>query len=61
GGEKVFEPLCRLDASRVRRAGGFGRGLALVRRVSQWHGGKVEVLDSEWGGASFRMTWAHVD
>ncbi|MDP9530418.1 ATP-binding protein [Pseudomonas protegens] len=61
GREKIFEPFSRLDASRDRRTGGFGLGLALVRRVSQWHGGKVEVLDSEWGGASFRMTWAHVD
>jgi len=61
GREKIFEPFSRLDASRDRRTGGFGLGLALVRRVSQWHGGKVEVLDSEWGGASFRMTWAHLD
>ncbi|MEN5090511.1 ATP-binding protein [Pseudomonas protegens] len=61
GREKIFEPFSRLDASRDRRTGGFGLGLALVRRVSQWHGGKVEVVDSEWGGASFRLTWAHID
>ncbi|MFC6299774.1 HAMP domain-containing protein [Pseudomonas sp. CCM 7893] len=61
GRAKIFEPFLRLDASRDRRTGGFGLGLALVKRVSQWHGGQVEVLDSEWGGASFRMTWAHVD
>jgi two-component system sensor kinase ParS len=42
-------------------AGGFGLGLALVRRVSQSHGGQVEVADSPWGGASFPMTWAHQD
>ncbi|MCK1787510.1 hypothetical protein L9Z73_25175, partial [Pseudomonas sp. TNT11] len=34
-------------------------GLALVQRVSQWHGGQVLVQDSEWGGASFRMRWAY--
>ncbi|KTC34740.1 MAG: ATP-binding protein [Pseudomonas sp.] len=61
GREKIFEPFSRLDASRDRRTGGFGLGLALVRRVSQWHGGKVQVMDSEWGGASFRMTWTHPD
>ncbi|WLI10174.1 MULTISPECIES: ATP-binding protein [Pseudomonas] len=61
GREKIFEPFSRLDASRDRRTGGFGLGLALVRRVSQSHGGQVEVADSPWGGASFRMTWAHVD
>jgi two-component system sensor kinase ParS len=59
GRSKIFEPFLRLDASRDRRTGGFGLGLALVKRVSQWHGGQVEVLDSEWGGASFRMTWAY--
>jgi two-component system sensor kinase ParS len=61
GREKIFEPFSRLDASRDRRTGGFGLGLALVRRVSQSHGGQVEVGDSAWGGALFRMTWAHPD
>ena len=61
GREKIFEPFSRLDASRDRRTGGFGLGLALVRRVSQSHGGQVEVEDSPWGGASFRMTWAHLE
>ncbi|MFW6753752.1 ATP-binding protein [Pseudomonas glycinae] len=61
GREKIFEPFSRLDASRDRRTGGFGLGLALVRRVSQSHCGQVDVGDSPWGGASFRMTWAHLD
>ncbi|WP_339456835.1 ATP-binding protein [Pseudomonas sp. EA_65y_Pfl1_P120] len=61
GRSKIFQPFMRLDASRDRRTGGFGLGLALVQRVSQWHGGQVQVLDSEWGGASFRMTWAYAD
>ena len=61
GREKIFQPFMRLDASRDRRTGGFGLGLALVQRVSQWHGGQVQVLDSQWGGASFRMTWAYAD
>ncbi|WP_348749740.1 ATP-binding protein [Pseudomonas rhodesiae] len=61
GRAKIFQPFMRLDASRDRRTGGFGLGLALVQRVSQWHGGQVEVRDSEWGGASFRMTWAYAE
>ncbi|CRM32432.1 Sensor protein RstB [Pseudomonas sp. 37 R 15] len=61
GRTKIFEPFLRLDTSRDRRTGGFGLGLALVKRVSQWHGGQVQVLDSEWGGASFRMTWAYAE
>lgn len=61
GRAKIFQPFMRLDASRDRRTGGFGLGLALVQRVCQWHGGQVEVLDSPWGGASFRMTWAYAE
>lgn len=61
GRAKIFQPFTRLDASRDRRTGGFGLGLALVQRLSQWHGGQVQVLDSEWGGASFRMTWAYAE
>ncbi|MNC80919.1 Sensor protein RstB [compost metagenome] len=57
--EKIFEPFSRLDASRDRRTGGFGLGLALVRRVSQWHGGQADVRDAEAGGALFVLTWPH--
>lgn len=61
GRAKIFQPFIRLDASRDRRTGGFGLGLALVQRVCQWHGGQVQVFDSEWGGASFRMSWAYTE
>ncbi len=61
GRAKIFQPFIRLDASRDRRTGGFGLGLALVQRVCQWHGGQVQVVDSEWGGASFRMSWAYTE
>jgi two-component system, OmpR family, sensor kinase ParS len=57
GREMIFEPFSRLDTSRDRRTGGFGLGLALVRRVAQSHGGQVQATDSAWGGASFRMIW----
>ncbi|MGN8276125.1 ATP-binding protein [Pseudomonas sp. SMN5] len=57
GREKIFEPFARLDTSRDRRTGGFGLGLALVRRVAQSHGGQVQVSESAWGGASLRMVW----
>ncbi|MBT2338980.1 MULTISPECIES: ATP-binding protein [Pseudomonas] len=57
GREKIFEPFSRLDTSRDRRTGGFGLGLALVRRVAQSHGGQVQAGDSALGGASLRMTW----
>ncbi|MFU7547797.1 ATP-binding protein, partial [Pseudomonas paraeruginosa] len=56
--QKIFEPFSRLDDSRDRSTGGFGLGLAIVRRVAQWHGGHAEALGAPQGGASFRLTWA---
>ncbi|CAK9892441.1 MULTISPECIES: ATP-binding protein [Pseudomonas] len=57
--EKIFEPFTRLDTSRDRRTGGYGLGLALVRRVSQWHEGHAQVRDSVSGGALFVLSWPH--
>lgn len=55
--EKVVRPFTRPDDSRSRDTGGFGLGLAIVRRVAQWHGGYAEALETPQGGASFRLTW----
>ncbi|TPK92727.1 MULTISPECIES: HAMP domain-containing sensor histidine kinase [unclassified Mesorhizobium] len=49
--ERIFEPFYRLHP----QDHGAGLGLNLVRDLMQLHGGKVEVLDSEAGGACFRM------
>jgi len=49
----VFEPFQRLDSSRDRQTGGFGLGLAIVRRVALVHGGNVRLEDSPLGGARF--------
>ena len=53
---RVFEPFQRLDSSRDRQTGGFGLGLAIVRRVALVHGGDVRLEDSPLGGARFVMT-----
>lgn len=50
---RVFEPFQRLDSSRDRQTGGFGLGLAIVRRVARVHGGEVWLEDSPLGGARF--------
>ncbi|KUY56125.1 ATP-binding protein [Burkholderia sp. RF2-non_BP3] len=50
---RVFEPFQRLDSSRDRQTGGFGLGLAIVRRVALVHGGDVRLEDSPLGGARF--------
>ena len=54
---RIFEPFTRLDASRNRATGGFGLGLAIVRRIAEWHHGTVEVVDSPLGGARFIVSW----
>ncbi|MBL8516726.1 MAG: hypothetical protein JNM76_07125 [Betaproteobacteria bacterium] len=55
--ERVFEPFWRGDQSRNRKTGGFGIGLALVRRIARWHGGEARVLTSPLGGACIELTW----
>lgn len=53
---RVFEPFLRLDSSRDRHTGGFGLGLAIVRRVALIHGGDVRLAEAASGGARFAMT-----
>jgi len=57
---RIFEPFARLDDSRSRDSGGFGLGLAIVRRVVQWHNGTVTVSRSPLGGSRFTVQWPGV-
>lgn len=52
----IFEPLYRGDASRSRRRGGAGLGLALVKRVVELHGGTIEARSRPGQGATFTIT-----
>lgn len=52
---RVFEPFLRLDASRDRHTGGFGLGLAIVRRIALVHGGEVRLDAATAGGARFAV------
>ena len=55
--ERIFEPFTRLDESRNRATGGVGLGLAIVRRIAEWHRGGITVTDSPLGGARFILRW----
>ena len=41
--QRIFEPFFRVDPSRQRKTGGFGLGLALVKRILDAMGAEIEV------------------
>lgn len=53
--DKVFERFWRADTSRTRETGGSGLGLAIVSAILASHGGSVEIVETEGGGATFRL------
>ena len=53
--ERIFEPFYRLPGASERN-GGVGLGLALVKSITERHGGSVHCEDRPGGGASFVMT-----
>lgn len=52
---EILKPFVRLDQSRQKGFGGFGLGLAIVCRVLEWHNATIEVEQSVWRGAAFRI------
>lgn len=56
--ERIFTPFLRLDDSRTRSSGGYGLGLAIVRRIIYWHQGSARVeCSKELQGAAFILDW----
>jgi signal transduction histidine kinase len=49
------EPFYRPDPSRARESGGTGLGLYLATLVAAAHGGKLTLLDTPEGGATFEV------
>lgn len=58
--EKVFQPFVRLAGKTTGYKPGFGIGLALVERITQWLGGDVKVVSCQHlKGASFVVRFPH--
>lgn len=53
--EQLFDPLYRQEASRSRRTGGAGLGLAVCRNIVTAHGGSITALPSVLGGVCIRI------
>jgi signal transduction histidine kinase len=54
--DTLFEPFVRGEVSRSRKTGGAGLGLSIARGFIEAHGGSIEALNKEGGGALFRFS-----
>jgi len=52
---EIFEPYHQLDGSSTRRYGGIGLGLALVKKIIEAHGSKVDVTSETGKGTSIKF------
>ena len=52
----IFENPPKADVNQVRRFGGLGIGLPLIREIITAHGGKVWAESKLGGGSSFHFT-----
>lgn len=55
GRARLFQPFGQIDASLTRSHGGVGIGLALVKRIADLHGGRIEVDTAPGEGSRFRV------
>jgi two-component system, OmpR family, sensor kinase len=53
--ERIFERFHRAEPGRSRDEGGSGLGLSIASAVVMAHGGRIRVLDTPGGGATFRI------
>jgi len=56
----VFEPFFRVDPSRSKKTGGYGLGLSICKRITEAHGGTIQVENHSGRGASFILTFKNV-
>ena len=54
--DTLFQPFVQIDSALSRRYEGTGLGLALVRRISELHGGSVSLESQEGKGSRFTVS-----
>ena len=52
---EIFEPYHQLDGSSTRRYGGIGLGLALVKKIIEAHGSRVDVTSKVGAGTTIQF------
>ncbi|MEM8613546.1 MAG: CHASE2 domain-containing protein [Cyanobacteria bacterium P01_H01_bin.105] len=52
-GEKLFKPFVQIDSALNRQYNGTGLGLALVKRITELHGGHVSIISEVGVGSRF--------
>ena len=53
--DRVFADFYRPGEELIRETAGTGIGLALVRRLAESMGGRVDLVETRGGGATFRV------
>ena len=53
--EKLFQPFSQIDSSLARKFEGTGLGLAMVKQLTELHGGTVAVASAEGEGSCFTV------
>ena len=54
--DKLFKAFSQIDSSLARKFEGTGLGLAMVKQLTELHGGSVAVASREGAGARF-VVW----
>jgi len=58
--QRIFEPFTRLDNSRSKDSGGVGLGLAIVKTLLDKLDIDIDIDESQYGGACFRLRFPPV-
>jgi signal transduction histidine kinase len=53
--EKLFQPFVQIDSALNRQYTGTGLGLSLVKRITEMHGGQVDLVSEVGVGSCFTV------